>query len=430
MTGGVDYSNAVVVGADEQHVGADVLVGDFWQARPMLTHIRDFARSRMSGPWSTLGVVLARAVASVPPTVQLPATVGGAASLNLFVALVGPSGAGKGASESAAREAVVFTNHWGQTMEVAETPLGSGEGIARTFRPAGTDEDAPNPIDRMLFTVPEVDTLSSLIGRQGATLEGELRKLYSGEAIGFANAQRATRSVVAAHSYRAALTLGVQPLRAGALFAGADGGTTQRFVWMDVRDPQAPDIPPDQPEPITARLPRWQPDPLMIPEVASDAIRGHRLAQLRGENVDPLNGHALLCRLKVAAALMILDGRSIVSDEDWALAGQVMRYSDHTRTAIHQALTEHTAQANRARGIASVQREEAGADYRRDRVCKTVLRVLGKHGPELSASDIRRRVKHTHRPYLEDAFADLTDTGAIHAIEVSAGTRYRLGDAA
>ncbi|MCM6772757.1 hypothetical protein NDR87_06155 [Nocardia sp. CDC159] len=423
MSASVDYGNAIV-GADEQRGG------DFWQARPVLTHIRDFSRSRMCGPWSTLGVVLARAVASVPPTVQLPATVGGSASLNLFVALVGPSGAGKGASESAAREAVVFTDHRGWEIEVAELPLGSGEGIARTFRPAGTDEDAPNPVDRMLFTVPEVDTLASLLGRQGSTLEGELRKLYSGEALGFTNAQKATRSVVAAQSYRAALTLGVQPLRAGTLFAGADGGTTQRFVWMDVRDPEAPDITPAQPDPITVRLPRWQSDFLVIPEAASSSIRRHRLAQLRDENVDPLNGHALLCRLKVAAALMILDGRSVVSDEDWTLAERVMRYSNHTRTAIRNALTEHTAQANRARGIAAVEREEAGADHRRGLARNTVLRVLSKHGPELSASDIRRRVKNTHRPYLDDAFADLTDTGDIHAIEVAGGTRYRLPDAA
>jgi hypothetical protein len=66
----------------------------------------------------------------------------------------------------------------------------------------------------VLFAVPEVDTLASLLGRQGVTVEGELRKLYSGEQLGFTNAQKATRSVVAAHSYRAALTVGVQPLRA------------------------------------------------------------------------------------------------------------------------------------------------------------------------------------------------------------------------
>ncbi|BDT96994.1 hypothetical protein [Nocardia sputorum] len=423
MTVLVDYTNAVVDSADAPEA-------DFWQARPVLTHVRDFARARMCGPWSTLGVVLARAVASVPPHVLLPATVGGPTSLNMFVALVGPSGAGKGASESAARDAVVFLDHWDKPIDIPVLPLGSGEGISRTFRPAGTPDDAGNEVERVLFAVPEIDTLASLLGRQGATVEGELRKLYSGEQLGFTNAQKATRSVVAAHSYRAALTVGVQPLRAETLFAGADGGTTQRFVWLDVRDPDAPDITPVAPEPWTVRSPAWQPCELAIPKRAHAAIRRHRLAQLRGENVDPLNGHALLCRLKVAAALMILDGRSVVSDEDWTLAGDVMVFSDQTRTATQRALNERFTHANRAKGIASVEREEAEHDHRRGKARDAALTVLrGKNGPELTGSDIRRRVNNMHRPVLEDALNDLVDAGLLIATDAHGGIRYRLTEA-
>ncbi|WP_194816807.1 hypothetical protein [Nocardia sp. XZ_19_385] len=416
----VDYTNAALERNGETEE-------EFWDKRPVLGHVRDFARARMCGPWSTLGVVLARAVASVPPDVRLPATVGGPMSLNLFFALVGPSGAGKGASESAACDAVEFVDYLGRPIEVPVLPLGSGEGISRTFRPAGTADDAGNHIDRALFSVPEIDTLSSLLGRQGSTLEGELRKLYSGEALGFTNAQKATRSVVPAHSYRAALTVGVQPLRAEALFAGADGGTTQRFVWLDVRDPDAPDITPAAPAPLEVRAPAWKPCALEIPEVARHTIRRNRIAQLRGEDVDPLNGHALLCRLKVAAALMILEGRSVVNEQDWALAGEVMVFSNQTRTATQQALNERITQAHRARGIAVVARDEAEGETRRGKAREAVSKLLrGKHGPELSASEIRRKVNMMHRNFLEDAFEDLTDSGAIVGIEVPGGTRYKL----
>jgi hypothetical protein len=53
-----------------------------------------------------LGVVLARVAAVTPPRLVLPALVGGQASLNPYIGLVGPAGAGKGAAEAAAADAV------------------------------------------------------------------------------------------------------------------------------------------------------------------------------------------------------------------------------------------------------------------------------------------------------------------------------------
>ncbi len=73
-------------------------VGGFWQERPVLEHLLTFARARMVSPWALLGVSLVRILAVVPPHVVLPALIGSHASLNTYVALVGPSGGGKGAA--------------------------------------------------------------------------------------------------------------------------------------------------------------------------------------------------------------------------------------------------------------------------------------------------------------------------------------------
>jgi hypothetical protein len=194
-------------------------IDSFWSARPVLDHILRLARARRVGPWAVLGTALARAVATIPPHVALPGTVGGRMSLNLFVALVGSSGAGKGGADAAGAACIKFHG-----PQVNHVPLGSGEGASRTFRPWGTPAELPNPITSVIFTVPEIDTLTALTSRQGSTLSAELRKLYSGEALGFANARRDTRNLVAAHSYRACAVVGVQPLRSHALLAGADGG--------------------------------------------------------------------------------------------------------------------------------------------------------------------------------------------------------------
>jgi hypothetical protein len=78
---------------------------EFWDARPALAHIRDFAYARMCSPWAVLGAVMLNVLHQVPPGVTLPPLIGGRGSLNTFVATVGPSGAGKGAAERAAEEA-------------------------------------------------------------------------------------------------------------------------------------------------------------------------------------------------------------------------------------------------------------------------------------------------------------------------------------
>ena len=61
----------------------------------------------------------------------------------------------------------------------------------------------------MWFDVPEVDTLTALIGRQASTTSSELRKMFSGEALGFQNSDATRRKIAPSHSYRAALVAGV-----------------------------------------------------------------------------------------------------------------------------------------------------------------------------------------------------------------------------
>ena len=78
----------------------------------------------------------------------------------------------------------------------------------------------------------------------------------------------------------------------------------------------------------------------MIPvcDTATQVIVAARLEMLRG-NGHALDGHALLTRLKVAAALALLDEHVEVTDEDWVLAGTVMEVSDHTRGQVVKVLS-------------------------------------------------------------------------------------------
>ncbi|SKZ99172.1 bifunctional DNA primase/polymerase domain protein [Mycobacteroides abscessus subsp. abscessus] len=392
---------------------------EFWNSRPVLDHILAFARARMVGPWALLGSLILRANASLDPNVVLPPTIGGVASLNTFVAFVGRSGHGKGATEAAARDA---TN----LPLFPELPVGSGEGLARTF---AANADGQRETNRAMFTASEVDGLAALGSRQGATIMSALRQLYSGESIGGANAQKHTRLIVPAHSYRAVLSVGVQPERAAPLLSDL-AGTAQRFLWLPVADPDAPDTRLAEPDRWTVPRTLVAADRqirLALPAEAVHEMESHHLRKLRDDpDVDPLDGHKMLTRAKVAAALMVLDGRMhTISLEDWELAGVLMRVSDHTRSRIERDARAVARKVNEARAIAAAERDEVIADRKVQRARAAILRWLERDG-ELATRDLRMRARSDWRDALTPALTDLVTDGQVIEISVAKGTRYRL----
>ncbi|MCF3940917.1 hypothetical protein [Gordonia tangerina] len=391
---------------------------DFWDARAVLAHVQQFARSRRVAPEATLAALIPRALASVDPNIVLPPVIGGAASLNMIVAMVGPSGHGKGASESAARAATNLPS-------IVELPIGSGEGLARTF---AANSEGEQEVRAAIFSASEVDSIAAISSRTGATLPAVLRQLYSGEALGSANAQKHTRVIVPAHSYRAMVVVGVQP-EAAAPLLGDTKGTAQRVFWAPVDDPDAPDVRPE--EPARWNVPRTlvagdRQTHLELPADAWHAMESHHLAKLRGENVDPLDGHKLLTRAKVAAALMVLDGRMYaISLEDWELAGVLMRRSDSVRARVEATMNDQARRANRAKARAAADREEIMAERKLQRAKEAVLRRLGRDG-ELATRELRHKIKADIREHLESALAELVDAEQIEEISVARGKRYRV----
>jgi hypothetical protein len=89
---------------------------------------------------------------------------------------------------------------------------------------------------------------------------------------------------------------------------------------------------------------------LDVPDIVRETVDAHRLAQLQQTGDDRLNGHSLLYRLNVTAALAPLDSRTRVTDEDWTLAGVMMAVSTHTREQVAAHLAHVRTKANAARG--------------------------------------------------------------------------------
>jgi hypothetical protein len=402
-------------------------VADFWESREPLRRIRDTAKARMTAPWATLGNALAHVIAATPHDIVLPATVGGRGSLNIFVGIVGPSGAGKGASAAAADHAIEIVGGYERKN------VGTGEGLVSAFIKYQREDPGWAWVrHNCLINVAEIDTLAAVAKRQGATIMPVLRSAWSGETLGFQNRDATTALHVPAMEYRLALVAGIQPARADVLLGDSDGGTPQRFMWMPATDPnmQLPDG--DAPEPW-----RWtgfdsmrQGDAfgqcvMTLPTHVIRTIQAERLAVVRGE-AGAIAGHDTLARVKIAAALAVLDTRLEIRDEDWDLAGVVHGVSLATRAAVQAQLAESWRRSNLSAGEAEAARAEVVDEVREEaaikRTAKRILRRLEARGPA-TAREIKAAASSQSRGHVDAALDRLIASGQVRiGRESKAGT--------
>jgi hypothetical protein len=167
---------------------------------------------------------------------------------------------------------------------------------------------------------------------------------------------------------------------------------------------------------------------------ATNAIDEAHWQRSRGEG-DPLDGHKLYTRLKVAAALALLDRRLNVTADDWRLSGRIMAQSDATRASVQRILRERAHEANIGRAKAEAARavvvaEEVDAQAVK-KASQSVKTALGKRPSEwLSSGELRRAVPGRVRARIADALDALVLSGDIEAEATEyhgqSGTRYRL----
>lgn len=321
----------------------EALEQDFWTSRRQHQIVYEAALSRMASPWAVLATCIARTLALVPPSITLPPIIGGRGSLNWFAAIVGKSGAGKGAAAAVARELVTATSE-----EFPVMAIGSGEGMIECYRRAPAKKgEVAYPVTSVMFELPEIDTLGAMTGRSGQTTMSVLRQGFSGEGLGFSYRGRQSEGV-AEHSYRMTLSASVQPSRAGALLGDAGGGTPQRFMWFPGADKRIDVTGPEWPLDLTGLRQRLNPNfpsmwvlagvtgSVVIPDEVRVEIASAHAARARGES-DALDGHTLFCREKFAFALAYLDGRADITLEDWRLSGIATAVSEWTRNRAVEA---------------------------------------------------------------------------------------------
>ncbi|WP_181022967.1 hypothetical protein [Mycobacterium avium] len=141
-------------------------------------------------------------------------------------------------------------------------------------------------------------------------------------------------------------------------------------------------------------------------------------AKLRGEvpETAALDAHATLARVKMAVGLMWMNGRTDkVNEEDWELAGVVMRVSNAARTNVQKALKCKAVTISHERGRQEAEREEAKEDYKRD---KTIARITERIREKLRAKNGQakanlKRQFGRDKEYFDEALTRLVAVGDV-----------------
>lgn len=401
----------------------------FWNARPVFQHIRQAAHSQGCSGDTVLYSILARLSGMISHHIRAVTGIGGRASLNVFAAMVGTSGAGKSISAGCVRDLM----HPADDDFRDGLPIGSGEGIAETFmgaveEPTGElHQKGPYKGDPVMhkvrkqvrhnafFYVDEGQTMAKLGERTGSVLGETLRRAAIGEALGQTNASEERTRYIAPGSYSLGLLAGFQPSVATVLLADAHTGTPQRFFWGWADDPTIPDTPPPWPGPIEPHPGRMRPDqPVDIdfPASIKQRLWAERVARGRGElEVAELDGHANLMKVKLAALFALLDGgRLSVTEEDWELATVVWKSSCAVRDSLVRRAEREAALAKQQQTDAKVELElrshvaKKGADLALERVARLVHRHASQVGG-ITYGGLKKQLASRDRPIAEKAVA-------------------------
>jgi|DEB0MinimDraft_3_1074331.scaffolds.fasta_scaffold04975_4 hypothetical protein len=359
----------------------------FWESRPALGHIRQAAHSRARSADAVLGCVLARISAMIHPSCRLPPIVGGAVTLSIYTALVGPSGTGKSSAKSVACELLPCHNE----RVGDDLPVGSGEGLLEAYM-GFVDEEAPDGKKRkvkrqirdgVFAFLDEGQALSELGSRKGSTLLPTLRQMWTGGPAGTTNASIETNRQLKEGTYSIGLVIGFQPEMAAGLLGDHIGGTPQRFDWVSATDPNIPDVAPEWPGPLPWQLPAIYPNgrgTLAVADTIVATVRREALAVSRHEKVlDSLDSHSNLSRLKVAGVLALLDGRREVNEDDWNLAGIYRRHSNLVRQILLETIALSERKKEEALTARLLRREQAVAEDASKHAVEKMARSIARH---------------------------------------------------
>jgi hypothetical protein len=353
---------------------------------------------------------------TIPMNIWLPGDVAARAPLNLFAVVVGTSGSGKTGAMSRAEDLLGPVANRDVLMR---RPLRSGEGLVTLVnrpKPKGASEDEP-VATRVGVHVhyDEGGTLSKQTNQSTTTIIPYLNTCWSGSGrVG--GALKDTDSGFEAERVRICALIGVQLGVGKNLFTGEAKilGFPQRLLFLsaDGHPEIAHQVMPEVPQPVA---------PLGLPLLAHHEFTAPHYVTLPREvrlevwewskqtKRDPLDGHAMNLRLRVATVLMLMHGEG----EDsflrwWAASETLMAVHRDVRHALVSSIKELDLYADWGSG-------EARRVFNLDRGVESLLTKIGdKLVPIRTIKDHFRSWKDRHGIDHRDIVDHAELLGVIH----------------
>jgi hypothetical protein len=405
---------------------------EFFSRREWLEYAYRYARALRMSPWGFVGAILSRVCALTPPNIVVQLTRNDRPfSLNTLIALVGPTGSGKGKLMansrylipapllSPLREVSPKTGESIPAEYITKIPAVDGDG--KPIKGEYTDKIIS---DRCLMFMPEILSMGAAMSRQGSTLLPILLTAFSNEPLGDDTKGKQYQMKMPPYSYRFAALVGVQPSNSGILFDQTNAGLAGRFIYLPSTDPAAPERVDKPDSPVgefpfdVERLPvgnsfariedllrcgsreampgrgelGYPLNPVTFPSDVEDYADDMQRRSVLG-NQKPLDSHRIELIAKVAALFRIMedcigvgdarplpaDHRFLVTMDDWALALTLMAVSDRTRSLCDQSRRE-SAVASQADFLSSrMDAQDAAESQRLETVKRIVVSYLERH---------------------------------------------------
>ena len=408
---------------------------------PGLDKVAKAAKARGVNPWGVLGAVMAWVAVDIPPEVTTLGEQQGKGTFNLFVALCGEPGAGKGRTMELGADMVrreirgnFVTAEFNKPMRA---PVGSPEGMISALRPRtaadedGDGDDQPAELARVIFVIDEMNRLYGERRTQESTQEGTLLSMWSNENVGVLRKKEQDTLAVDAWSYRVCFLVGAQAKWVHRLAGETSAGLAQRWLYLPAatthverpqlgrkRNAAEAEVP-------TIDIPAevWDATkPVVIDNYVQYALELQvyflRKADAEKRPVDPFNVHRAYNQARVAAALAVITrGRLEVSPEAWHLAGVVMDVSDLTRARI---VREYEHRERRERVEAAADKAGIHDDAVVRNAEKRIVRALKDNGGAMPGGKIRAALSKPQREVSEQAVSNLKQSGAIRVEEIEA----------
>lgn len=392
-----------------------------WERRSWLRAIRDRARGTSDSPDGVLGSALGIYAASLPHNVKIVTGMRRPIGFSLLVGLVSKSGRGKSAAWGLACDDFAPIDH------APLYPVPTGEGITEKLMGWETKIDPMTGKDvkvrvqvshNAVFHIDEGEALNAGMMRDGTSIGATLRAMFSDQQLGNANANIERERNIPRGMYSLALVVGYQPSTAMRIVHDTSTGMAQRFLWFSARrqPTEAPGVESvarfclphvTALQQATAADGKQQYLLPVAPDVA-DLIKHESDARDSADDddaEDDLDSQRPVVLAKLAGLGCLIEGRTVITMDDWQLAADLYAASCAVRDALIELDEERGSVERRQRAALMGEADEIRKGYREEviKVANTIMRRVVKLDRPVAGREITHAIASKDRVFLREA---------------------------